>query len=287
MRRCTLLALCGISLVGLSFGADETNVKVGVSQGLFPGKKGKDLTKAAGPFRDLFRRTTGLTGTPVGAEGPEMSASLKKDELQLAVFQGIEYAWALQDNPKLQPIVLCVNESRSLKAYLITRANSDVKKPADLKGKTLALERETREHCMVFLRHAVIGDSTAPSKFFKKINRTEDVEAALDDVADGKVAAAVVDGLAWSSYRTAKPGVARRLHVLAESERFPTAVLACQSGRFSDSWVKHVRDGLIGARKSSKNRDLLQQLRLTGFEAPDADYDKLVRNVVKAYPPPK
>jgi ABC-type phosphate/phosphonate transport system substrate-binding protein len=287
MRRWTFLALCGIGLVGLSFGADETNVKVGVSQGLFPGKKGKDLTKAADPFRDLFRRTTGLTGTVTGAEGPALSAGLKKDEFQLAVFQGIEYAWALQDNPKLQPIALCVNESRSLKALLFVRADSAIKKPADLKGQTLALEQETREHCMVFLRQAVIGDSTPPSKFFKKVTRTDDVEAALDDVADGNVAAAVVDGLAWSSYRKAKPGVAKRLRVLAESDPFPGTVLACQSGRFSDGWVKQVRNGLIGARKSSRNRDLLQRLRLTGFEAPDAEFDKLVKDVVKAYPPPK
>lgn len=287
MRRRTFLALCGMSLVG-SLAAEDTNtVKVGVSQSLFPGKKGKDLTKAADPFRDLFRTTAGLTGTVVGAEGADLSAQLKKDDINVAVFQGIEYAWALQDNPKLQPIVLCVNESRALKAYLFVRDKSAIKKPADLEGKTLALERETREHCMVFLRQAVIGNGTAPSKFFSKISRTEDVEAALDDVADGKVAAAVVDGLAWGSYRKAKPGVAKRLRALAESEPFPCSIFACQSGRFSDAWVKKVRDGLIGARRTQKNRDLLQQLRLTGFEAPGPEYDKLVAAVVKAYPPPK
>ena len=64
-----------------------------------------------------------------------------------------------------------------------------------------------------------------------------DVEEALDDVIDGKAEAALIDGLAWESYCSAKPGCARRLRVLLSSEAFPSAVIACQKGRFDADLV--------------------------------------------------
>src|SRR5437660_295764 len=83
---------------------------------------------------------------------------------------------------------------------------------------TLAGADETREHCKAFLRSQCLPDSATAKSFYRKVVRSADVEEALDDVVDGKVQAALVDGLAWESYRRAKPGAAKRLRVLLASE---------------------------------------------------------------------
>jgi ABC-type phosphate/phosphonate transport system substrate-binding protein len=267
--------------------ANET-VKVGLTSSVFPGMSSGRLQEAARPFRSLFESSTGLTGPVVqGGDARSLADSLKADKVQLGVFQGIEFAWARARNPKLEPIVICVNQQRTLKAYLLVRAASAFKKPADLRGKTLAVANETREHCNVFLQRKCVGDSVTPKKFFKKMATTADVEEALDDVVDGRAQAALVDGLAWGSYRDAKPGAAKRLRVLLASEPFPTAVIACQAGRFSAAQIRRVRDGLIGAKSGRRGKQLLEQLRLTGFEAVPSTYERLLDNTVRAYPPPE
>jgi ABC-type phosphate/phosphonate transport system substrate-binding protein len=292
MRR-TFLPLFSMGLLGLLVvpslvSAGKETAKLGLTNSVFPGLSEKRLQEAARPFRSLFETSTGFTG-PVahGGDPKSLAEKLKQDKVQLGVFQGIEYAWARTWDPKLQPIVICVNQKRTLDAHLIVRANSAFKKPADLRGKVLVLPEESREHCNVFLRRKCISDDSTPKKFFKKVDKAADVEEALDDVVDGKAQATVVDGLAWSSYRAAKPGAAKRLHVLLASEQFPATVVACQSGRFSAAQLKRIRDGLIGARRTAKGKQLLEQLRLTGFEAVPADYERLVSDIVKAYPPPK
>src|SRR5262249_15072408 len=191
---------------------------------------------AAKPFRSLLEQATGVSGTVVqGGKAGELAAKLKKDEVQLGVFQGVEFAWAKAANPKLEPLVICVNHSRTLRAYLIVRASDKVAKVADLKGKTMILPTETREHCRAFLECKCVTGNAKSTQFYKAVKTAADVEEALDEVCDGNATATVVDGLAWASYKKGKPGCAKKLRVLEASESFPTSVVACQSGRFSDA----------------------------------------------------
>jgi ABC-type phosphate/phosphonate transport system substrate-binding protein len=260
---------------------------VGLTATIFPGLSEVLLQAAARPFKALLESATGVSGQIVhGGEAKSLADRLKSDRVQLGVFQGIEFAWARVANPKLEPIVLCVNQQRTLKAYLLVRAGSAFQKPADLRKKTLTLPAETREHCRVFLERKCVPASRTPKTFFKKLATSADVEEALDDVVDGNVQAALVDGLAWASYRKAKAGCARRLRVLLESEPFPCAVIACQKGRFDPDRVQRFRDGLVGARNSARGRQLLDFVRITGFETVGADYERLLTGIVKSYPPP-
>jgi ABC-type phosphate/phosphonate transport system substrate-binding protein len=190
------------------------------------------------------------------------------------------------ENPGLEPIVICVNQQRTLHAYLVVRASSCFKTPDNLRGKTLAMPAETRQHCKVFLERRCLPASVPAAKFYKKVVTSADVEEALDDVVDGNAQAALVDGLAWASYRKAKAGCAGRLRVLLVSETFPCGIIACQKDRFDADRVQRFRAGLIGARDSARGRQLLEFLRLTGFEAVPASYERLIASVVKSYPPP-
>jgi ABC-type phosphate/phosphonate transport system substrate-binding protein len=290
MRRRTFLGLCGAGLVTLwqhptSVFAQGAAIKVGLTGTIFPGLSNAMLATAAKPFRSLLEQATGVSGSVVqGGTPKELGNKLKKDEVQLGVFQGIEYAWAKQTNDKLEPIVICVNQQRTLRALLIVRSSFTGSKPADLKNKTIMLPAETREHCKVFMQH---HSAKEPKTFFKEIQSAADVEEALDEVVDGSVTAAVVDGLAWASYKKGKPGCAKKLRVLESSEPFPSSVVACQSGKFGAGQLQRFRAGLIDSKNSARGKKMLEFLRLTGFESVPDDYEKLTDAIARAYPAPK
>jgi ABC-type phosphate/phosphonate transport system substrate-binding protein len=291
MQRRTFLGLCGVGLAGLvpvpAWARPALSVKVGLTDSIFPNLSPAMLQAAGRPFRVLLESATGLSGQVVQAGNAKgLGLKLKEDRVQLGVFQGIEFAWARQSNPKLEPIVLCVNQDRILRAFLVVRAGSSFHNPDDLRNRTLAIAAEARQHCQVFLRRKCVPDGTPPEKFFKKVVRSADVEEALDDVVDGKVQVAVVDHLAWGSYRKAKAGCARKLRVLLESGPFPCTLVACQQGRFTAARVQHFREGLVAARDTRRGKQLLEFLRMTGFEVPPGDYDQVFVNAARAYPAP-
>jgi ABC-type phosphate/phosphonate transport system substrate-binding protein len=279
-----LLVLLGPSV--LAPAADE-RVKVGLTDTIFPGLKGARLQKAVRPFRSLLEKATEERGEAVQAgDTKALAALLKEGKVQMGVFQGYEYAWAREINPGLEPIVISVPGEKKLHAYLVVRSSSSCKKPADLRKKVLARPSELPAHCKLFLERKCLPESSTPSKFYKKVQRTEDTEEALDNVVNGLAQAALVDGRAWVSYRESKPGAARKLRVLLASEPFPCAVIATQRGRYSADRVKRVRESLVNARRTKRGQQLLEQLRLTGFEPMPADYGKLLDKVARDYPPP-
>src|SRR4051812_16956369 len=201
MRRRAFLGLCGGGMAALLRGpralsAQDDGITVGLTGTIFPGLSDTMLAMAAKPFRSLLEQATGVSGTVVQGGSPrELAAKLKKDEVQLGVFQGVEYAWGRTYNDKLTPIVLCVNQARTVKAYLIVRSSWKGAGVADLKGKALILPTETREHCRAFLEYSCVAGGLSVKKFYSAIRTAQDVEEALDEVFDGNAAATVVDGM--------------------------------------------------------------------------------------------
>jgi ABC-type phosphate/phosphonate transport system substrate-binding protein len=281
------MSLAGLVPVLGRAATTATAVKVGLTGTIFPDMSELLLRAATRPFRSLLESATGLTGQVVqSGDARSLADKLKQDKVQLGVFQGIEFAWARVSNPKLEPIVICVNYQRTLKAFLVVRAASEYRSPADLRDKVLTMPPETREHCKVFLQRKCLPAGLNADKFYKKVALAGDVEEALDDVLDRQADAALVDGLPWGSYRKSKPGCGKQLRVLLSSEAFPCGVIACQQGRFQPERVQHFRTGLAAAGKTPRGRQLLDFLRITGFETPPDGYDRLFGSIVKAYPPP-
>jgi ABC-type phosphate/phosphonate transport system substrate-binding protein len=291
MRRRAFLGLCGVGLAALLRDgqpayAQGPGITVGLSGSLFPGLSDGMLEMAAKPFRTLLEDATGVKGAVVQGGSPkELASRLKKDEVQLGVFQGIEYAWARAYNEKLVPVVLCVNQAKRLKGVLIVRASWKGTKVADLKGKSLMLPAETREHCRAFLERDCVAGGLPAKKFYSSIRKAEDVEEAMEEVTDGNVTAAVIDAHAWLSYSKAKPISAKKLRPLATSEEFPPSVVACQFGRFDGGQLTQFRTGLIAAKQTPKGKRLMEFLRMTGFEAAPDDFDQFAAGVARAYPP--
>src|SRR5262245_57588441 len=100
MRRRAFLGLCGVGVAAflrdprLAF-AQGGGIKVGLTETIFPGLSDAMLEMAAKPFHALLEAATGVSGTVIQGGPPrDLALKLKKNDVQLGVFQGIEFAWA-------------------------------------------------------------------------------------------------------------------------------------------------------------------------------------------------
>ena len=285
--------LAGLSLIPSSdLGAANHfahmgTVRIGMIATLFSDVPQPIVMAMMQPFAALMESQTGVNGELVACgDADNLGQQLTDDKVQLGVFHGIEFAWARQKHPELRPLMIAVNQHRYLQGLLVVRADSKVGNFGDLEKKTLAFSNQTREHCQLFLRRHCLEAKKEPANFFCKINNPANVEDALDDVVDGVVQATVVDGVALECYKRRQPGRFTKLKILLSSELFPAAVVAFRPGILDDDVLKRFREGMINANRSVVGRQLMTLWKLTGFEDIPADYDKVLTEIVKAYPAP-
>src|SRR5262249_19990172 len=130
-------------------------------------------------FPMLMRDFTGLKSKVIQGGDP-LTAGQKfaAGQWQLALFQGVEFAWAQAKDPKLQPLLLAINRKKELRALLVVKKDSAAKGVADLEGKDAQVQRG-KVHCQLFADKQTKGDA---KKFFGKFTVGASVEDALDDV---------------------------------------------------------------------------------------------------------
>jgi ABC-type phosphate/phosphonate transport system substrate-binding protein len=121
--------------------------------------------------------------------------------------------------------------------------------------------------------------------YFSKVLAPENTEDALDDVVDGMVGAAAVERVGLESYKRRKPGRFKQLKELAKSRPFPPVVVAYVDGSLDAKTLQRFREGLLGAARKERGEMLLTLFRLTGFEEVPRDFDKVLTETHKAYPP--
>jgi ABC-type phosphate/phosphonate transport system substrate-binding protein len=282
------LAACCLPAAPADAGGGK-DVKIGLVKSLFRDKEESSIKGLTTAFGDLMKEATGLTGSmQVLGDAFDVAKQLQDGKVQLGVFHGYEFAWAKQKYPDLKPLCIAINQDRNLSAHLMVKFDSDIKDFAQLKGKVFALPNHTQAHSQLFVEREVQkagGDS--PDKFFGKVMKHRHVEAALDDVVRGKVQAALADGTALEGYKSLKPGAYSALKSVQKSVTFPASVVAYREGGLDEATRKKLRDGMIGASKKERSRELMTMWKLTDFEDPPADYARTLEGVVKAYPPPK
>jgi len=169
----------------------------------------------------------------------------------------------------------------------VVRKDQDMADMGDLRGKVLALAKRTKQHCRLFLERRCLAGGEQAQRFFAQVTKPASVEEALDDVVNGEVQATVVDSGSLEWYRERKPGCYARLKTLQESEPFPAGVVAYRPGALDEAVAHRFRDGMISAHQSERARNLLKLCQITGFAAVPDDYDKLLADIAKLYPPPE
>lgn len=267
-------------------GAQQT-LKIGVGSSLFRDTPPTLIEMVSRPLIALMEAQTGASGKMVVDDVETLARKLKENHLQLSVFHGFEFAWVRRQHPALKPLVIVVARHTRLHAYLIVRQNCSAKCCADLKGKPLALPVISRGQLHLYLERRCPSAESDPRRFFSEVQRPVDADNALDDVLDGVAEVALVEQAGWDDFQKQKPGRAAKLKVLHQSETFPASVIAYHPGSLDETMVKRLREGLLTAERSERGKELLNMCRITGFaEVPD-DYEKLLADILKAYPPPK
>jgi len=126
-----------------------------------------------------------------------------------------------------------------------------------------------------------------PKKFFSNLTTPRDPEEGLDELADGKVQAVIVDSVALDSYQKRKPARFAKLKSVEKSEMFPAAVIAYRAGSFDEATIKRLEDGLLDGQKTALGRQLLMLWKLKSLESVPSDFDQALNKILKVYPPPE
>ena len=289
-RIITLLAVVLLASLAPLRGEERTaaeTTRIGVVNTLAPGMPTGLLSIAMRPFREYMEEKTGKSGEILRAgDAFDLAKQMHDGKIQVGIFHGHEFAWARQKHANLEPVVVCVNHLRLMRARLVVSAKSTAAGYADLEGQAVALPKDARDHCRAFLEGRCVKPGVEPGKFYRQLVRPSDTEDALDDVASGRLQAAVVDAATFEGYKKANPARVRQLRVLAESELFPPGVIAYYEGKVAEADVKKMREALVNAKSAPSGKKTLSLLKLSQFEPAPADYDSALKAIARAYPPP-
>jgi ABC-type phosphate/phosphonate transport system substrate-binding protein len=285
---CTLLALLALSSTMVDGQQAKVDVlRIGTSGSLVADRGGDKEKSALASLKDFIKDETGLDNQiERQKDWRELVQKMTKGELHLGVFQGYEFAWAQPDQPKLKPLALAVNRNIYPTAHLVTQHENKAKSFADLQGQSFAIPATGQGYLRLYVDHECQAAGKKVEDFFSKITYPEDIEAAIDDVVDGITQAMVVDKATLQAYKTRKPTRFMNLKQVAESQKFPPALVAYYDGVLDKPTLKRFQNGLLNASKKDRGQTTLTLFRLTEFKEPPDDFDKVLAETRKNYPPP-
>jgi ABC-type phosphate/phosphonate transport system substrate-binding protein len=262
-------------------------LSIGMAQSLFRDVPASMMAASREPIRALMQEATGLRSEVKPPRGAgELAECLLNGALHFAVFQGIEFAWQKQRHPELRPLLLAVNETPGRRSHVIIRKDAPVQQWSDLRGKSLAIPRGSREHVLLFAEQSCLKYGLSSRDFFRRIASCPCAEDALDDVVDRNVESATVDSMALKAYQRRKPGRSAQLRVLCSSQKFPDSVVAFIDGTLDPGTRERCRAGLLRADKMKASQRLLTLWGITRFEEAPAGFDGELAEICRSYPPP-
>lgn len=283
------LSPCRLVTLSPAVAQDGSVVRIGLIRSLFRDTSEPLMQIIMRPFKSLMEKQTGMSGQLVAAgEADNLAQRLKSGDCHLGIFHGFEFAWARRAIPELKPLLIAVPKQKLyLRAHLVIPAKRSIKKVADLKGQVVALPYMSREHCRLFLERRCVAAGSCPAKFFSRVAIPRDATDAIDNVIAGAAAAAVIDDGDLESYRSHYPDYFAKVKVLLQSEAFPCAVIAYYPGKLSQTLLDRFRSGMLSATDTRQGRQMMQLTRISRFEDVPDDFDKMLDDIVKAYPPSK
>lgn len=244
-----------------------------------------DLVQAvATPFRDLFRKQTGVESEiEMVADCNILANRLMEKQVHFGVFHGFEWAWIRDRYPQLHALVVTI-PPKKVQACIVVHAHSRAEKPADLNGVCLTLPVAAKAHTYLYIDRLM---QTLPKGSCCPTPHGEwGADAVLDAVAEGKTPAGLLDAATVSAYANSRPGMFKQIKVLCQSDPFPPTVIVFRKGGVDPTTVEKVRSGLVQAKDNAHGRAFLFLWKLKGFEDVSAAYEADLQRILKAYPPP-
>lgn len=262
-------------------------VRIGMVDTLFTDVPPFLIGIGAQMFAQLMKTSTGMDGAMLpGGDPLTLAKSLDEGKVDLAVFHGVEFAWAQKQYPNLRPLMVAVTKYPHTQAHIIINKGCDISNFTELKGKIFCLPTRSRAHCVLFMeRHCSECGQCRSRKFFGEVVKQCE-EDALDSVCFGRIQATVIDAVSLETYESIHPGRFAKLKVLVASEHFPNGVIAYKDGTIAEDVLAKFRTGLLNSNKTSAGQELLQTFKITSFEEAPENYTQMLRDIIKIYPPP-
>ncbi len=286
--RFAALAFVPAILATMLVAGEPGPIKIGIVKTLFNDLSKEKIEIATESFPDIMKEATQTEGKLVlGLDGATVAKQLADKQIHLGVFNSFEYAWAVQKHPELKVLMVAGKKDEQFRAAMMVRKDSKFASIADLKGQTVSIPKRTREFCLLYLERLLADKfQSESSKFFGKVVLSENLETALDDLAAGKVKAALMDSQGLAFYQDLKPGLFNRLKALDQSEVFPPVAIAYLPGSLGEDMLKKLSSGLLNANTSEKGKEMMRLWKIDGFFAAPPDYAENVTRILKAYPAP-
>jgi ABC-type phosphate/phosphonate transport system substrate-binding protein len=281
---CLLLAS---SALDAQSGSAIARLRIGSSNTLSGGMSAAQEQSALKTLQAFIKEETGLDNDIAHQEDwRQLADKLAAGDLHLGVFQGYEFAWAQDKHAKLKPLALAVNVYRYPVGFIVVNKSNPAKDFAGLKGNALAIPPMTPRVMQRFIDREcqALGEKT--ETFFAKVTTNDSIEDALDDVVDGMKQAAAVDLAALEAFKRSKPGRYKKLQTVAQTQPFPPPVIAYYGSVLDEAARNRFQKGLLDAKRKEKGETMLTLFRLTGFEGVPEDFDKILAETRKLYPPP-
>jgi ABC-type phosphate/phosphonate transport system substrate-binding protein len=263
--------------------ANEKNViQLGIPDTLFRGVPEYLKQPGAAPFLKMMKAQTGLDGNVNFIPDPmTLAAQLNDNKMQIAVFQGHEYAWAREKFADLVPIAI-TDPYQQNQAFCVVSWDCKAKHIGELKDGTISLPAVLRDYCEMYLAR-LKADHMKGKTFKGQLKATHAVEA-IDDVINGKAACAIVDGTTLKFYENLYPGQFKNTRILCQSETFPNACVAVKKGQLNNATIDSFKKALTNAPNDPTGRFLLTNWKLKGFTKVPDDYDLQLKTFLKSYP---
>ncbi len=284
--RMWLFAAPLLALAAVVVNAQQTNIDV-----LRIGSSGSlnvvisNEQEALKSLQDFIKEQTGFNNEIVQQKDwQELAQKMAQKQLHLGYFQGFEFAWAQERQRELKPLALAVNVYVNPVVYVVAQRDG----PKDfgaLQGQTLALPRIGQAYSRLFLAKEARDQGKNLDAFFGKIAPTENIEDALDNVVDGEAQAAATDRQGLEAYKRRKPGRFNRLKEIAHSQPLPPPLVAYCGSILDTTTLDRFRQGLLNSSNSDRGQTLLTLFRLTGFSAVPNDFDRILEDTRRNYPP--
>jgi len=267
---------------------DPSLINVGLVKAFFNDVDPILIEIAVEPFGKLMRQATGLDGKLCHKDDAfQVAKRLNDNQLQVGVFHGHEFAWVQKKYPKLNGLMIAVNQHRDVRAYVIVPKDSPVKTLADLRGKNVDIPMGTKEHCRVYLDQQCSDNAQQGALAFFKVSRSNSQIAATDKVVNGKADAVVLDTITLEYYKDIKgPTFAKYLRVLQQSEAFPSPVIAYKQGNLDAATIKKFHDGLANAHTTPDGIAMMKMWQIDRFQPLPGDYSKSLAATLKLFPLP-
>ncbi len=283
----TLAGLLAVPIAAASGQGPRTGVlQIGTSGTLAPEGSGNTSKGDKLSLQRFIRKETGLKNEIRDLpDWQQLLDKMVKGRIEVGMFQGYEYAWAQEKSPKLKALAIAVSAHRYPVAAVVVRRDNAAKTFAGLRGQSLLLVKTNKHYLQLFVDRQCQKAGAKTEKFFSKVMKQDNFEDALDDVVDGMAQVTVADRSIIDIFKQRKPGRFRRLKVLAESQPFPSAVVAYYDTVLDADTLRRLRKGLLNAANKQEGRDTLTMFRLTSFEELPKDFDKVLAKTREAYPP--